>query len=111
MEAQSRADVEARVSVMNPVEPPEEGQLVVGSVPEVGDGIESEDAHGHGRPPAGSNPREQPDPLAGRPCSHDPAASAADHGRHERTDRPDAQIRAPRGAQALMGTPVFQCEA
>lgn len=86
MDAKGGRHVKARVGVVYLVEAPEERQLVVGAVPEVGDGVEPEDAHRDRYQRAGAQVGKQPEsPLRG-PDGDDPAAGAADDRDDEGVD-------------------------
>ena len=105
VEAKGGRHVKARVGVMYLVEAPEERQLVVGAVPEVGDGVEPEDAHRDRYQRAGAQVSKQPEsPLRG-PDGDDPAADDRDD---EGVDSPETQVRAPGGTQSLVGSPALQ---
>jgi hypothetical protein len=56
METEGRRDVKARVPVVHLVEAPEERQPMIGPVPRVGDGVESQQADGYCPPSAHACP-------------------------------------------------------
>ena len=92
VEPEACGDVHGRVTVMHPVEPPEERDPVVRTMPEIHPEVEEEDGQPESQPPGGVQDPEQPHaPILG-PDLHRHEDRAEENGHEKGIPRPQRQV-------------------